>query len=336
MAMIRTALALIALALVAQSAAIAEPARPTLRSEAVVTGNVVRIGDLIDHAGIVANIPIFRAPPLGESGTVSASQVLAAVKPHALIGIDPGPIEEITVTRASRTVPARDIQNALAAALGRTSGLGDPADISINFDRALRDWQVEPSSTAAPAIENLRYDAQTGRFDAVAEIPGAPQTRRRLTGSAVATANVVVLTRAVARGDIIGANDLTMQRIPRSQLSGDTIVEMSQAIGRAARGALTNNHPLRTSDVMRPEVVRRNESVALVYRVPGIVLSVRGKAVDSGAEGDMIDVVNVQSNRTVRGTIVGPGQVSVAAMTVIATADARPVSRAVSNRAGGK
>lgn len=333
--MIRTALAFLALSVAVQSVA-AEPARPTLRSEAVVTGNVVRIGDLIDHAGIVADIPIFRAPPLGETGTVSASQVLTAVKPHALIGIDPGPIEEITVTRASRTVPARDIQNALAKAIVRASGLGSPADMSINLDRALRDWQVEPTNTAAPAIENLRYDAQTGRFDAIAEIPGAPQTRRRLTGSAVATANVVVLTRAMARGDIIAANDLTMQRIPRGQLSGDTITETSQAVGRAARGALTNNHPLRTSDVMRPEIVRRNESVALVYQVPGITLSVRGKAVDSGAEGDMIDVVNVQSNRTVRGTVVGPGQVSVAAMTVITTADARPVSRAIQHHAGVK
>ena len=41
------------------------------------------------------------------------------------------------------------------------------------------------------------------------------------------------------------------------------------------------------------------------------MLAVRGKAAEGGAEGDMIDVVNVQSNRTVRGTVTGRGQVAV-------------------------
>ena len=51
--------------------------------------------------------------------------------------------------------------------------------------------------------------------------------------------------------------------------------------------------------------------MTLIYEVPGIVLTIRGKAADSGAEGDVISVLNEQSKRTVQGTIVGPGRVLV-------------------------
>jgi flagella basal body P-ring formation protein FlgA len=49
--------------------------------------------------------------------------------------------------------------------------------------------------------------------------------------------------------------------------------------------------------------------VTLVYEVPGITLTVRGKATEGGAEGDVISVLNEQSKRTVQGVVSGPGRV---------------------------
>jgi flagella basal body P-ring formation protein FlgA len=60
---------------------------------------------------------------------------------------------------------------------------------------------------------------------------------------------------------------------------------------------------------MKPELVARNETVTLIFEIPGILLTVRGKALDSGAEGDVISVLNEQSKRTVQGVVVGPGRV---------------------------
>src|SRR6185312_16461942 len=97
-------------------AAGAEPAgqpgseRPTLKPEAIIDGDIVRIGDLVDHAGIVASVPIFRSPDLGYTGSVSSEAVLEAVRNHALIGVDTAGIREIVVTRATRTIPAKTIQ----------------------------------------------------------------------------------------------------------------------------------------------------------------------------------------------------------------------------------
>jgi flagella basal body P-ring formation protein FlgA len=86
---------------------------------------------------------------------------------------------------------------------------------------------------------------------------------------------------------------------------------------------------------MKPEIVARGEHVTISYQVPGVMLSVRGKATEGGALGDSIDVVNVQSNRTLRGTITGRGEVAVTSMRprLIASAD---VSRNNAPLAGGK
>ena len=56
------------------------------------------------------------------------------------------------------------------------------------------------------------------------------------------------------------------------------------------------------------------DMVSIGYEVPGMMITVRGKALESGALGDVINVSNVQTKRTIQATVSGPGRVSVAAM----------------------
>jgi flagella basal body P-ring formation protein FlgA len=76
---------------------------------------------------------------------------------------------------------------------------------------------------------------------------------------------------------------------------------------------LRNGQALRTDDLIKPQIVQRNEAVTIYYEVPGIMLTVRGKAVEGGAMGDVVGVLNIQSNRTVQATVIGPGRVTIAA-----------------------
>jgi flagella basal body P-ring formation protein FlgA len=62
---------------------------------------------------------------------------------------------------------------------------------------------------------------------------------------------------------------------------------------------------------MKPEVVKKNEMVLLHYEVPGIVLTMRGQALESGTEGDLVNVLNIHSKRTIQGIITGPGRVTI-------------------------
>jgi flagella basal body P-ring formation protein FlgA len=304
---------LVAAALAASSApaAAADQEHPKLRAEATVTGDIVRIGDLIDHAGIVAKVPIFRAPDLGSTGSVSADAVVEAVRAYALVGLDTGDLSEVLVTRASRAIPAKDIEDRIAQALSTQYALGPAKDIAVNFDRELRALQLEATAKGEPRVGYLNFDGRSGRFDVTLDIPTGATTRGtlRLSGRAAATVEVVTLTRPVERGEMIKSGDVVTERRPRAETDRDIVANADKAIGLAARASLQPGRPLRIADLMRPEQVQRNETVTLVYEVPGITLTVRGKAAEGGAQGDVIAVLNEQSKRTVQGVVDGPGRV---------------------------
>lgn len=318
--MIRTFLAMcltigaLATPALAQTADKANPERPTLKPEAIIDGDIVRIGDLVDHAGIVASVPIFRSPDLGYTGTVSAEAVLEAVRNHALIGVDTAGIREVVVTRATRTIPAKTIQEMIAQFLAARYDLGPSKDVVVNFSRDMHSLYVEPSARGEPRIAHIDFDLRSGRFDASIEIPMGTGKRSvmRLAGRAIATVEVATVTRTIDRGTILKEADILMERRARSEVGRDLVTNHADVVGQAARNSLQPGRVLRTADLMKPDLVQRNESVTLVYEVPGIVLTVRGKAIDGGAEGDTISVLNEQSKRTIQGVIIGPGRVAVA------------------------
>ncbi len=312
-----------------------------LRADATVTGDVVRIGDLVDHAGMVANIPIFRAPDLGTTGMVSAEAVVEAVRPHALIGLDTGGLSEVMVTRLSRRIMPKEIQSAIAQAIARQYALGPAENISLNLDRELRAFDVPPNTKGEPRIEGLSFDPRDGRFDVAVDLPaGAPgRGHLRITGHAAVTVETVTPAHTIARGELIRDDDLVVQRHLRSEITGTTVTDIKQAVGYAARVTLQPDRPIHAGDLMKPVVVQRNEQVTLIYQVPGIVLTIRGKATEAGAEGDSIMVLNEQTKRTVQGIVDGPGRVIVggakpqlAANTQSPTEPCTPDSHATANQ----
>jgi flagella basal body P-ring formation protein FlgA len=130
-----------------------------------------------------------------------------------------------------------------------------------------------------------------------------------LAGRAVATVEVATVTRTIENGGILKESDVQMERRPRSDVGRDIVTGRQQAVGLAVRGVLQSGRPIRVGELIKPPLVQRNDTVTLLYEVPGIVLTIRGKAADS-AEGDVISVLNEQSKRTVQGTIVGPAAFS--------------------------
>ena len=120
-------------------------------------------------------------------------------------------------------------------------------------------------------------------------------------------------------GEVVKASDLTIARRPKSEAGANVVTVAAQAVGLAARRAMRPGQLIRQTDLMKPEVVARNDNVTITYEVPGIVLTMRGKALETGAKGDIINVLNAASNRTIQATIAGPGHVVSSRAAIVAT-----------------
>ncbi len=71
---------------------------------------------------------------------------------------------------------------------------------------------------------------------------------------------------------------------------------------------------------MKPQIVARDDAVTIVFRTQAITLTLRGKAMGNGAEGETVTVLNPQSKRLVQGTITAPGVVTVTEANPVTTA----------------
>lgn len=315
-------------------------AAPVLRASVTVTADVVRIGDVIDNAGAASQIAIYRAPDLGTTGLVPVSQVIAALRSHRVIGVDTRDISEISVTRASRTLATRDIELLIARALERRNGLGEASNISVTFDHEIRVLQLDASNSGDMDPISTRYDSRNGRFDISFEVANEQRVtpkRLRFTGIAIETVEAAILSRNIERNEIVKTADVLIERRPKTEIGAD-LASRDRAVGMQARKPLRAGQPLRSADLAKPDLVQRDQTVTLTYETAGLYLTMRGKATEGGTEGDIVNVMNLQTKRIVQGTVIGPGQISVVAPAprriATAAADPAPVATASIAAAG--
>ncbi|WP_092115412.1 flagellar basal body P-ring formation chaperone FlgA [Bradyrhizobium erythrophlei] len=302
---------------------------PTLRASVTVADDIVRVGDLIDNAGSAGSIAIYRAPDLGTTGTLPVAQVLNVLRTHQVIGVDTRELKEITVTRLARTIDSKEIEQQLSRALEGRHGLGRAGNIALTFDRDPGDLRLEATSTGAMQPVAVRYDQRSTRFDVTFEVSneaGTAPYKLRLTGTAIETIDAAVLTRNVERGDVLKASDVVVERRPKAEIGNDAAVR-DGAVGMQMRRQIRAGQALRTADMAKPDLVTRDQNVTLVYHTSGLYLTIRGKAMDGGAEGDVVNVMNLQSKRAVSGVVTGRGEVSIS----VATPRAAPAADAASS-----
>ena len=331
--MIRILLALVMLVGLGREAFAQDAATPRLKELVTVSSEIVRIGDLIENAGPSANIAVFRAPDLGQTGAVPVARIAEALRPYEVTGIDTGGLTEVVVTRLSRALTGKDIADRIARAVSGQFGYGDPQNLAVILDRDFRILHVEFAVTSDLMVSRMYVDPRTGRFDISFELPGSALPRRvplRFTGTITDTVEAATLTRSLKAGEIVKVSDVAIERRPKAELRGDGM-PTGEVVGLAARAALRSGQALRTDDLIKPQIVQRNESVTIMYEVPGVALTVRGKALEAGAMGDVVSVLNIQSNRTVQATIIGPGRVTIAAPRPLVAAAAAPATTEVAS-----
>jgi flagella basal body P-ring formation protein FlgA len=102
-----------------------------------------------------------------------------------------------------------------------------------------------------------------------------------------------------------------VERRAKAELAGGEPVSRVAAVGMQTRRPLRAGQALKALDLVKPDLVQRDQDVTIIYQTAGIYLTTRGKALESGSDGDAVNVLNVQSKRTVSGRVSGRGQVSV-------------------------
>ena len=288
--------------------------RIVLKGDVVVGADVLTLGDLVEGVTAeTAGTALFRAPALGQTGTIQARRIIEAARPLGLAGIDTGGRTQVVVTRAARRITAAEIEAAVKRALEAQHRV-DARALAVTFDGPAPSLAVAVGTQGEVVADEVTYERRSRRLSALVSVgTGDGKAAVRVTGVALEFVEAAVLTRSINRSEAVQAADFVVERRVKDSVPADAQLETRTLPGQVARRALQAGSVLRVGDLARPEIVARGDVVTIVYEVPGMTLTMRGSASAAGAQGDFIAVVNPQSKKTLQAQVVAPGKVSVSA-----------------------
>ena len=297
--------------------ALAEEAAPelsdtlTLRDRIMVDDDVVRLGDLFQQTLSDGDLAVAQAPKAGQTLTLDARFLQQVARAYRLDWKPSSKFQKIMIGRMSQRVTAPMVRDAISIAVQER--IGSSSDLDIALDGGDLELDLPTDVENSVAVSAINFDPTSNRFAAILVAPadGPPVIQRNVFGTVYEMAQIPVPKRLISAGDVISADDLEWQPVHLTRLSGNSLTDAEQLVGRMAKRPLKAGQILRQSDVAVSPVIHKNDLIRLVVRTGQMTLSVQGKALQDAALGQTIRVINVNSNRQLSGTVVDAGTVAV-------------------------
>lgn len=122
---------------------------------------------------------------------------------------------------------------------------------------------------------------------------------------------VVVTARPVAKGVVLQAADLRLEKRDLSRIIGTPFVTARQARGRKTKRALRLGVMLTDRALEANHLVRRGQKIVILAQSASVQVRAAGEALANGLEGDLIKVRNLLTHKVIYATIRAPGVVQV-------------------------
>lgn len=281
-----------------------------LKALSTVNNDLLRVGDVFDNVSGKSDIVIGHAPAPGHEMRLNARTLMRLA--HSLdISWQPNSVLDEVVIRREGTMVAPDaVADALKSEL-KSKGIGDNLDIV--YDSAAPRLTVSSEEDATVEIGGLHYNPQDGRFDAIAYAPSIanPIRQAKISGTAYKMVDVPVFKQKMNIGDIINASDITTLPMREKFLPRGALLDVADLQGMALAKPVNSEQPIRNLDVALPQLVERGNELTIVYKAGAMNLTAKGKALQDGAKGEIIRILNLASNKNLQGMVTATGEVTV-------------------------
>jgi flagella basal body P-ring formation protein FlgA len=279
----------------------------TLRSSTTLSAREVRLSDLFD--GVVSDRAIGPGPDTGGRIVVEAAQLAAIARQFNVDWRPAGSNDRIVLDRPGQAFPREAALAALRAALA-TAGVSADADVEVpGFIPPM----VPIDADARADAGQLEYDAGSGRFTAVLSVTadGMNPVHARLSGRVQEMVALPVATRRMMPGDVIRPADVQMTRLRTSAVRAEVARLPAEVVGMAMRHPVGPGAPFVLADMGRPMAVQKGDAVQMELDGPGLSLSAQGVAIDGGALGERVRVLNAASRAILDAEVIGSGRVRI-------------------------
>ncbi|MGQ9456159.1 MAG: flagellar basal body P-ring formation chaperone FlgA [Armatimonadota bacterium] len=129
--------------------------------------------------------------------------------------------------------------------------------------------------------------------------------------SVKASAEVLVATRAIQPGELIGPDNSSWEHRDVSRRAG-VVLRGEDVTGYQVKRAVAAGSMITHSEIALPYCVRRGEMVSVAVRCGSVLVHTTGEVKQDGRIGDLIRVRPSAASGDVQAKVVGPGLVTIA------------------------
>ncbi|MGI4747947.1 MAG: flagellar basal body P-ring formation chaperone FlgA [Janthinobacterium lividum] len=285
----------------------------SLRNHVMVHGNAIKLSDLFSGLSPGQDCEIGPSPAPGKRIVVPPVQLAAIASEFGVDWQAGAGYAAAVLERQARPVTREEILSILKPAL-LADGVPAGSDVSLG---AFATPLLPAEMTAAPEIQSLDRDPQSGRFSAVLLFAAADTepVSLRVVGRLEQRVSVLALSHPMPAGSLVSAADVQMVRVPIAGLRGVPLTSIAEASGLSLRRPLGDNVPLMRDMLVKAMLVDRGRPVVLRLQSGGLALTAAGTALEAGAAGDSIHVVNSLSHAILVGRIIDSADIQIDAGT---------------------
>lgn len=150
-----------------------------------------------------------------------------------------------------------------------------------------------------------------GRLTVGVRCPGPKPWRLYVPVRVTRHVVVLIATRPLPRGVALTRDAIRQERRDAARLPQAWYKNPKQLLGLETRRAIRAGEVFTPELLASPRLIRRGQQLILFAAAGAMSVTMKGEALEDGAEGDVIRVRNLSSNRIVQGRVVGSDKVQV-------------------------
>jgi flagella basal body P-ring formation protein FlgA len=267
--------------------------------DVTITGEAITLGDIFNNVENNADFVLAPAPRPNETLIWDAKTLRRIVQSFDL-NKRLSATDQVKIRRLATFISREDLENAIATALA-DEGVSGP--VALDFVGGEPEIILPYNETAILKVKEASYNASRETFSAHVSVGEA--SSHHFTGIVHGLVDIPVLKTPVMRGDIISKNMITTMQVREDSLTDATLLSAEDLAGMTPRRVLRANTPIIMSELNRPVMVKRGDLVTMELNSGPIRVTAIAKAMENGTKGDIIRLVNMDSNRTLEAEVTG-------------------------------
>lgn len=296
----------------AQGVTVVIPAEATVGGQYFTLGDIATIdGDDLALSDSLRKIKLGHAPTPGKNYVMTREIILARLQTASAFsaaGISWSIPEQLTITALSQALSGKFIVEQAEQYL-KAMVTGDATIIAIGQPQ---DVVVPPGEVTYKVMlpYGIRYNAPTSVSVSVL-VGGQPSTQAIVRFDIKKYQQVAVAGKSLSAGEVITADSITFERRDVGRLPPGYFTELAKIQGLIVKRPLSPGIVLSESMLKKAILITRGKPVSICAQIGSIQVMVAGVALQSGSEGQFIQVQNTTSQKVLVGQVVDDSSVRI-------------------------